>query len=153
MKKISLFILVAIMMAFYSCNKDENLSQADQLTHDTELIKQYLSDNDIEAESTSSGLHYTIETPGMGSHPTISSTVTVQYKGYLIDGTVFDSGTATFPLANVVAGWQEGIPKFKKLGRGKLFIPSYLGYGSSPTASIPANSVLIFEIQLISFTN
>jgi len=144
---------MAIMMAFYSCNKDENLSQPDQLAHDIELIQQYLTDNDLAAESTSSGLRYIIETPGMGSHPTINSTVTVQYKGYLLDGTVFDSGTATFPLANVVAGWQEGIPKFKKLGRGQLLIPSYLGYGSSPTSSIPANSVLIFDIHLISFTN
>lgn len=153
MKKVTLLFIMSLFVAFSACKKDKDLSTEDQLAKDIELIDQYLSDNEFDAESTGSGLHYIIETPGMGEHPTINSTVTVQYKGYLLDGTEFDSGTATFPLTNVIKGWQEGIPKLKKLGRGKLFIPSYLGYGSSPTASIPANSVLIFDVHLISFTH
>jgi FKBP-type peptidyl-prolyl cis-trans isomerase FkpA len=80
------------------------------------------------------------------------STVTVAYKGYLTDGTVFDesdSNGITFSLRNVIQGWQEGIPLFKEGGSGMLLIPSALGYGSSSQGQIPANSVLIFEITLI----
>lgn len=153
MKKISFLLLMALAMVFYSCKKDENLSPEDQLTKDIELIEQYLTDHDLVAESTSSGLHYIIETPGIGEHPTANSTVTVQYKGYLLNGNEFDSGTVTFPLANVIQGWVEGIPKFKKLGRGKLFIPSGLGYGPPGSSNIAPNTVLIFDIHLISFTN
>jgi len=148
-----MLIILTISLGFYACNKEDNLSEEDQLSKDIGLIQDYLSDHNLEAESTSSGLHYIIETPGMDSYPTINSTVTVQYTGYLLNGTEFDSGTATFPLRNVIKGWQEGIPLFKRLGRGKLFIPSHLGYGSSGTSSIPSNSVIIFDIRLISFTN
>ena len=55
----------------------------------------------------------------------------------------------TFPLSGVIQGWQEGIPLFKEGGSGILLIPSALGYGSQSVGSIPANSVLIFDINLI----
>lgn len=153
MKNKSFLLLLAFALAFSACKKDESLSPEDQLTKDIGLIEQYLTDHDLVAESTSSGLHYIIETPGIGEYPTVNSTVTVQYKGYLLNGNEFDSGTSTFPLANVIQGWVEGIPKFKKLGRGKLLIPSGLAYGPMGSTNIAANTVLIFDIHLISFNN
>ncbi len=139
------------MLGLFSCNKDETKTQSEQLAEDVSLIEQYLTNNDLVAEKKTSGLYYIIEKAGSGVHPNINSTVTVKYTGYFLDGTEFDSGTATFPLRNVVSGWQEGIPLFKKGGRGKLFIPSYMGYGTSGSGSVPANSVLAFDIYLISF--
>mgnify|MGYP006246716607 FL=1 len=82
----------------------------------------------------------------------MNSSVTVVYVGKLTDGTIFDQSNllgATFPLANVIQGWQEGIPLFREGGSGMLLIPSSLGYGSQSVGNIPANSVLIFEISLI----
>ena len=79
----------------------------------------------------------------------------MRYKGYLPDGTVFDqtpgTETATFPLAGLIRGWQEGIPLLKKGGKGTFFLPSVLGYGSSGSGSIGPNEVLIFEIELVNF--
>ena len=91
------------------------------------------------ASSTSSGLYYVIEVEGTGTQPTAASTVNVDYRGYLTDGTVFDqtaTGT-TFNLGDVIKGWQEGIPLFKEGGKGKLLIPSALAYGTAAKQNIP----------------
>lgn len=148
-----LLLLSLGLFFIVSCKKD--LSPEEQLQKDIGLIRQYLADNNLKADSTGSGLYYIITKEGTGDNPPASSTVTVKYKGYLLDGTVFDetsgSSTATFPLFNLIQGWQEGIPLLKKDGKGTFLIPSYLGYGSSPVGSIPANSVLIFEIELVKF--
>lgn len=147
-----LFLSLGLVL-LVSCKKD--LTPEEQLQKDLGLIRQYLADNNLTADSTSSGLHYIITKEGTGGNPPANSTVTVKYKGYLLDGTVFDettgSSTATFPLFNLIQGWQEGIPLLKKDGKGTFLVPSYLGYGSSPVGSIPANSVLIFEIELVKF--
>jgi FKBP-type peptidyl-prolyl cis-trans isomerase FkpA len=74
----------------------------------------------------------------------------VKYTGRLTNGSVFDSSTgATFALANLITGWQQGIPYIGKGGKITLYLPPSLGYGSQASGSIPANSILIFEIELI----
>lgn len=147
------FLLLACML-FASCQKDESLSPEEQLAADIEKIESYLTENNISAQSTASGLHYIIETEGSGDHPTLADEVTVFYKGYFLDGKVFDGTGAnpvTFPLNRVITGWQEGIPLFKKGGKGKLFLPSALAYGNRPPQGIPANAVLIFDVELVDF--
>tara|TARA_B110000027_G_C15960681_1_gene229769 strand:+ start:202 stop:588 length:387 start_codon:yes stop_codon:yes gene_type:complete len=119
---------------------------------DEEIILQYINDNNLNAEPTGSGLYYVLNSNGNGDFPNINSIVTVAYKGTLIDGTIFDQSDATgatFPLSNVIQGWQEGIPLFSEGGSGILLIPSALGYGNQAIGSIPANSVLIFEVTLL----
>ena len=61
------------------------------------------------------------------------------------------SGPATFPLSRVIAGWQEGIPLFKKGGKGLLLIPSTIAYGSRGAGSIPPNAPIAFEVELVDF--
>jgi FKBP-type peptidyl-prolyl cis-trans isomerase len=120
-----------------------------------EKIEGYLTDNNLTATATPSGLYYNITQEGSGGHPNLQSTVTVKYKGYRLNGKVFDetigNNTATFPLKNLILGWQEGIPLLKKGGKGTFFVPSNLGYGGQRIGDIPANSVLIFDIELVNF--
>jgi FKBP-type peptidyl-prolyl cis-trans isomerase FkpA len=147
MKKIfSVTLFVLLLFQINNCKK------IDYEVVDNDIIQQYISDNNLNAESTESGLYYVIDVPGTGENPTISSNVTVAYTGSLTDGSIFDQSNSngiTFPLSGVIQGWQEGIPLFKEGGSGILLIPSALGYGSQSVGSIPANSVLIFDVNLI----
>ncbi len=152
-KLLSFSILLLAMSLVAGCIPDP-ISSEEQLVKDIKKIEDYLADNNLVAESTESGLHYIIEEEGSGGHPNLNSEVTVNYKGYLLDGSVFDqtnTSPVTFPLSSLIAGWQEGIPLLQKSGKGKFFLPSGLGYGRQATGSIPANSVLIFEIELVDF--
>ena len=137
-----------MLVAFSSCKKEE----VDYTQIDEDIIKQYITDNNLTATATGTGLYYVVDTPGNGAQPSSQSTVTVAYKGYLSNGSVFDESASSgisFSLTSVIQGWQEGIPYFKEGGSGILLIPSALGYGSQATSGIPANSVLIFEVELI----
>jgi FKBP-type peptidyl-prolyl cis-trans isomerase FkpA len=140
----SLLVFVSIL-SVSSCAKD------DQMEIDEQRIQDFLLEHNLDADSTSSGLYYIIDEPGSAEHPTIEDVVTVSYVGFLLNGDIFDSGEITFPLTNVIAGWQEGIPLFGRGGKGLLIIPSHLAYGDVPKNGIPANSVLAFDIHLIDF--
>ncbi|MCG8702218.1 MAG: FKBP-type peptidyl-prolyl cis-trans isomerase, partial [Bacteroidales bacterium] len=83
------------------------------------------------------------------------NTVKCHYEGRLVDGTIFDSsyerGEPTeFPLNRVIPGWTEGLQLMGEGAEFEFYIPSELGYGERAMSSIPANSVLIFKIELIS---
>jgi FKBP-type peptidyl-prolyl cis-trans isomerase len=101
--------------------------------------------------TTASGLQYKVITPGTGKKPTASDTVTVHYRGTLVDGAEFDSSysrgqPATFPLNGVIAGWTEGVQLMQEGGKSQLVIPPALAYGDKGEL---AGQVLIFEIELI----
>ena len=143
------FLFLVLVLSTLSCKKKDKV---DQPAVDEQIITSYISDNNLNAKATGSGLYYVITNPGSGLQPASNSNVTVVYKGTLTNGTVFDQSAAagaTFNLAQVIKGWTEGIPLFKKGGKGTLLIPSALGYGSQATGKIPANSVLIFDISLL----
>jgi len=150
MKKILLLILT-VSFGLTACDKVENDANK-QLELDKDIIENYLAENDLTAQSTASGLYYIIDNPGDGIRPSINSTVTVKYTGKFISGSVFEkpADAISFPLSNVIKGWQEGIPLFNQGGTGTLIIPSGLCYGPQGRSTIPPNSVLIFEIYLIS---
>lgn len=102
-------------------------------------------------------LQKTDETVGTGAEAVAGDTVTVNYTGTLENGTVFDSSYSrnqpfSFKLGagQVIKGWDEGVVGMKVGGKRKLVIPPSLGYGDQATGSIPANSTLIFQIQLLS---
>jgi FKBP-type peptidyl-prolyl cis-trans isomerase FkpA len=144
--KITIPLLFILFLAF-SCKKKQKEAEKQE-----EAIKTYISENGLKATATGSGLYYVIESQGNGQSCNANSTVKVAYKGYFLNGEVFDESNAsgiTFNLQNVIEGWTEGIPYFKKGGTGKLLIPSALGYGENDYNGIPGNSVLIFDIQLI----
>ena len=103
---------------------------------------------------TASGLQYKVIEEGTGAKPTVDNTVVVHYEGQLINGQIFDSSRqrgqpAEFGLGQVIRGWTEGLQLMKEGGKTRLFIPSELGYGPGGTGNIPANAVLIFDVELI----
>ena len=106
-----------------------------------------------------SGLQYKVLTKGKGGHPKLSDTVTVNYRGTLIDGTEFDSSykhkePATFPINHLIKGWQEALVLMPPGDKWKLFVPPELAYGNrAASAIIQPNSTLIFEIELIAIAN
>ena len=153
MRKIWMLIIIGLLIiSASSCKKDEDSNE--QAEADKALIEEYISDNQLNAQSTSSGLYYVILKTGSGEHPTIYSTVTVAYKGYLLNGDLFDENLAfTSRLSSLINGWKEGIPLIGRGGKIKLLVPSALGYGSQQQGNIPANSVLVFDITLYDFTN
>lgn len=107
-------------------------------------------------KTTSSGLQYKVIKDGEGPLPKATDTVTVNYRGTLIDGTEFDSSykrgeAATFPVEGVIAGWTEALRLMKAGSKYQLFIPSNLAYGERGAGqAIGPNSTLIFEVELLS---
>jgi FKBP-type peptidyl-prolyl cis-trans isomerase FklB len=101
-----------------------------------------------------SGLQYEIITEGSGAKPTATQTVTCHYHGTLTNGTVFDSSVkrgapASFPLNRVISGWTEALQLMPVGSKWRLFLPPQLAYGSMQVGAIPANSTLIFEVELL----
>jgi FKBP-type peptidyl-prolyl cis-trans isomerase FkpA len=152
-----MFVGLVFSLLVFSCSGDEDtLSPEEQLAEDLQLIESYANDRGLDYETTSSGIHYVITDSGnLGEHPSSNASVEVLYKGYFLDGRVFDqtSGnkTATFGLNQVIQGWQEAIPLLTRDGKGTFIMPSVLCYGSRGSGSIPPNSVLVFDIELIDF--
>jgi FKBP-type peptidyl-prolyl cis-trans isomerase FklB len=107
-------------------------------------------------KTTASGLQYKVITAGKGKQPTAEDTVTVNYRGTLIDGTEFDSSykrnqPASFPVKGVIAGWSEALPLMKEGAKWMLYIPAKLAYGERGAGSlIGPNATLIFEVELLS---
>ena len=102
-----------------------------------------------------SGLQYRIVEEGSGRTPSATDTVTVHYRGTLIDGTEFESSydrgePATFGIEGVIPGWSEALQLMKEGARWQLFVPPYLGYGERDSDRVGPNSTLIFEVEMIS---
>ncbi|SFJ56303.1 FKBP-type peptidyl-prolyl cis-trans isomerase [Stutzerimonas kunmingensis] len=122
-----------------------------------EAGKKFLEDNAKRegVKTTESGLQYEVVKAAEGRQPTENDVVTVHYEGSLTDGTVFDSSIKRgspidLPVGGVIPGWVEGLQLMHVGEKYKLYIPSELAYGEqSPSPLIPANSVLVFDLELL----
>lgn len=118
-----------------------------------DFIANFLDCNE-EAIRTDSGLVYYSMKEGTGKQPSVSDTVEVHYHGTLVDGTVFDSSvdrgqSISFPLGQVIKGWQEGLALMKEGGKATLICPSDLAYGEAGSGNtIPPMATLKFEVEL-----
>jgi FKBP-type peptidyl-prolyl cis-trans isomerase FkpA len=148
-------LILVVVIAIASCSKkDEACASVNVSAPATEVaaLKLYLDTNNIKATADSRGFFYTITAPGSASKPTVCQTVQVAYVGKLTNGQTFDSNAnAVFPLSNLITGWQEGIPLVGTGGSVILYLPPSLAYGSRAAGSIPANSNLVFTIDLKAF--
>ena len=111
------------------------------------LAKNALKEN---VDTTASGLQYTIVAEGAGEKIAPQDTVWVNYKGTLLDGTVFDENDSTMFVANrVIRGWTEGLGLLGEGGKATLYIPADLAYGERGNRSIAPNSTLIFDVEVL----
>jgi len=126
-----------------------------------QAAKEFLSKN-VQTSGvveTASGLQYKIVEAGKtdAASPIATDTVTVNYRGHLIDGTVFDSSydrgqPATFPVGGVIKGWQEALQLMKPGAKWQLFVSPELAYGDAGQGKIQPGSLLIFDVELLSIT-
>ncbi|MGF1765093.1 FKBP-type peptidyl-prolyl cis-trans isomerase [Aliivibrio kagoshimensis] len=140
---------------------DERVSKIVQEQAEAKAAAVIQSGNDYRANfekeagvtKTDSGLMYQVMKEGTGAKPAATDTVMVDYVGTLTDGTKFDSSIdrgvpATFPLDRVIPGWTEGVQLMSVGSKFKFVIPAELAYGAQDTPTIPANSTLVFEVEL-----
>ena len=153
MKIKTILLLAALTASFSACKKNKSVDVEAQFKADTIAIRNYVTTNNIAVEKTATGIFYQKILAGTGSvNYTKSTQISADYQGKILGGAIFDDskGTAiSFPLGNVIEGWQIGIPLIQKGGKIRLFIPSYYGYGPSGNGPIPANAVLDFTITLV----
>ena len=140
-----------------------------QLEAEASTIEAYAKEKGLELQKTENGLYYVIEQEGSGDEVTPGTTMYVNYAGYLLDGTLFDTSYPEIAKANnvfnegreysplpvnvgmgqVIPGWDEGLLLLKKGSKAKFLIPSPLAYGESGAgAMIPANSPLVFDVEV-----
>ncbi|UZD21474.1 FKBP-type peptidyl-prolyl cis-trans isomerase [Algoriphagus halophytocola] len=142
----------------------------ERLVEEDKIIQDYIAEKGLNAQKTESGLYYVIEEEGTGDPVTPGTTMHVDYAGYLIDGTLFDTSIeslakehdifnenrpsyeplpVTVGMGQVIPGWDEGLLLLKEGSKGKFIIPSPLAYGENGAgAMIPANSVLVFDVDV-----
>lgn len=151
MKKANLLLLVLLFGAFFSSSCKKEVDAEKQAQKEEQLIKDYITANNIAAIRHDSGLYYQILEPGTGNvEYTTSTSVRVKYTLRLLGGQVVPQTTekVDFTLGRVIVGWQIGIPLIQKGGKIRLFVPSVYAYGPYSQNGIPANSVLDFDIEL-----
>ncbi|GLK91995.1 FKBP-type peptidyl-prolyl cis-trans isomerase [Pseudomonas turukhanskensis] len=146
-----------LMEAFAALQKRAEERTAKLAEESAAAGKKFLEDNKKRegVVTTASGLQYEVVTKAEGAQPKATDVVTVHYEGKLTDGTVFDSSIkrnepVDLPVSGVIPGWVEALQLMHVGEKIKLYIPSELAYGAqSPSPTIPANSVLVFDLQLL----
>ncbi|SHO61811.1 FKBP-type peptidyl-prolyl cis-trans isomerase [Algoriphagus zhangzhouensis] len=163
----------ALMDYFSKAEEAENAKRAERaktlLVEDGKKIEEYASANGLDVQKTENGLYYVIETPGSGDEVTPGTTMYVNYAGYLIDGTLFDTSyeqiakdndrfnpqrdyeplPVNVGMGQVIPGWDEGLLLLKKGSKAKFLIPSPLGYGENGAGGlIGPNSILVFDVEV-----
>ncbi|MBY0478587.1 MAG: FKBP-type peptidyl-prolyl cis-trans isomerase [Chitinophagaceae bacterium] len=170
MKYILLIFTFALMIT--ACKKKKEPCTATAGTtvapaSEEDSVKAYLTANGITnaVELGNSGLYYVIDAAGSSERAELCAAVIVKYVGKLKDGKVFDqttgTSTATFGLSDfLIEGWKRTMTLIGEGGKIRLFIPPALGYGANPLIDprtgvtvIPANSILIFDVDMVAITN
>jgi FKBP-type peptidyl-prolyl cis-trans isomerase len=157
---LSLFFILIGIALFSACSKSDNndtqstaCAVTAQYVNDNSatqraLMVAFCNNNGISYTVHPSGILYQIITPGDTTKPNLCTSLTMTYTGKLMTGIQFDKGTITYPLKDLIVGWQIGVPLIGKGGKIKMVIPSSLAYGPNANGSIPANSPLYFEMSI-----
>ncbi len=147
MKKLLLVLSIFTLIA--ACKKDY-----DKI--DKEKIEEYVAAKGLKTTALSSGVHFIIEKDGTGEKLKETDEIAVKYKGFLLDDKQFDDGDSSILIiAERIEGWRQALTEFKVGSKGKIIIPSTLGFGSQGAKNfagvevVPANAVLIYEIEVI----
>jgi FKBP-type peptidyl-prolyl cis-trans isomerase len=130
----------------------KNADSAIEAAKEKEEIFKAISSGQLDTTGSNNGVYYKIIKEGDGEFVKLTDTLTVHYKGMLMNGYIFDQTKekpAVFPLKRLIRGWQNGMVYCRQGGKIRLIIPSYLGYSIRNLAEIPANSVLIFDVEVV----
>ena len=168
--KITIYLSVASVKTMDEYKQESEAKQAEmqkkmqedamkQMPIDDKMLQDYFAKNNLKPTKTESGLYYSITKQGTGDNPKPGQMVTMNYTGKTLDGKEFDSNTDpkfnhvqpfTFPVGQgrVIKGWDEGVMLLKKGSMATFYIPSPLAYGSREQAEIPANSILMFDVEV-----
>ena len=138
--------------------EEEIKHQQQEAATNKEAGEKFLAENkkDKDVVELASGLQYKVLKQGTGKKPTLTDTITVNYRGTLIDGTEFDSSykrgePVSLQLKNVIKGWQEAVPLMPVGSKWRLFVPPSLAYGDKAAGPvIGPNSTLLFDVELLS---
>jgi len=161
MRKLLLCLLVVVLLTPSCFKADNGCSFTDNNivapASEQADVESYLSANGITtAQKHSAGFYYAIINPGAGAKPNLCSIINVAYTGTLTSGAVFDQQQAlSFQLGSLIEGWRKGLPLIQKGGTIMLYLPPSLGYGNADVKNsqgvvvVPANSILIFEVNLL----
>ena len=150
--KAKIFVLLVFVVGIACDKKTPVVPASVRLEQDVATIAEYLAANKITATKDTTGLSYVIHVLGTGVKPTIFDCVKAKYTGKLMsDNTVFDENSTGYKLSlrGSIAGWQIVFPLFPRGTKATLYIPSVYAYGARGSGSIPANSILIFEVELV----
>ena len=127
-----------------------------KMTYDAALrearAKAFFAENALReaVDTLPGGLQYEVLAKGSGEKIQKKDTVLVNYKGTLLDGTLFDmNDTTEFALDSLIKGWQEGLCQVSEGAKVKLYVPAEMGYGDKVSPLIPANSALIYEVEIL----
>ena len=157
---VSLILLLAGIAIFSACSKSDNNDPQStacnvkaQYVNDSSVTQRaqmiaFCNNNGITYTLHPSGISYQIITPGDTAKPNLCTSLTMTYTGKLMTGIQFDKGTITYPLKDLIVGWQIAVPLIGKGGKIKMVIPSSLGYGASGNSGIPPNAPLYFEMSI-----
>nr|WP_294899085.1 FKBP-type peptidyl-prolyl cis-trans isomerase [uncultured Pedobacter sp.] len=134
------------------------IDDADRPAYEDALIRTYLTENNLTATKDANGIFYQIITPGTGTAITsTTASLQVEYTLRFLTGSIFQQTTSGSPvtlnISNTVDGWKLALPLIKAGGKIRLFIPSRFAYGVTGKDGIPPNTILDFDIDLISVTN
>lgn len=155
--RLTFLILSAVSLLLASCKVAPPKPVGPPPPPAGQQIEAFLKANSLTGEqTTSTGLVYIIEAPGGDEKPVVEDEITIHYKGYLTDGTVFDQtkgSPRTFGLYQLISAWQEAIPMIGRGGKIKILAPPSTAYGNSPPSGsgITPQSVLVFDIELVDF--
>ena len=154
-KRILGFSLVLCVAMFLSCDTDNVFDEEEQLRNDVALIERYISDNNINAFAFDNGIHIAVQNQGSGSNARFGDSVIFHYRGYLLDGTEFETTEGRAPW-DIVVGRGDNVSAwnfaFRELNAGTIatiFVPSGLGFGNNRRTNVPPNSVLIYDVTIL----
>ena len=140
-----LCLLLILILGACSTYSDEDLKGFDK------TIRKWIRQQNIQYKRTDSGLYYYFENKGQGQKIKYTDSVTVQFKGTLLDSTIFEIEKApvTFAVNEVIIAWKEVLLMSERNAKIKIIVPPQLGYGNHKLDKIPQNSILFYEIEII----
>ncbi|MCP4361747.1 MAG: FKBP-type peptidyl-prolyl cis-trans isomerase [Chloroflexi bacterium] len=161
-KKLLMMMLIAVALVAVACGPAANSGSSESSSDSGDVddsVTAVESEHSGGSTVTASGLEYIEIEAGTGPFPQAGNLVSVHYTGTLEDGTKFDSSLDRgepfqFALGQgaVIQGWDEGIALMKEGGKAQLIIPAHLAYGEQEVGGIPANSTLVFDVELVQVT-